>query len=419
MKTFLTERNFLILLSGVFINGVGGGVYAVSGMLLVLYLSGSVLYSGFAFFAITLANSIAFLVAPFTNYFTYKNGLIYCEVLKSALLFSIPLFYVTTGLHVYYVLILLFLIALLAQFTYPIESTIMPIIVGKDNIIKANSFLHTIREGMDIVFIAGAGILIAFTSPVLAIAITAFCHFLSSIMYLFFNFKQNEVAIERSTLRSFILSYVADLKEGIKHIQGSLIPKMIVSVTFINFGMGIMVPNLPAFSLIQGGSEATYGFYLAAMSLGVLIGAVLTPRVKGFRFGYLIIIIMAIAGGLWITAAMVSVVLSITLFGLGAVAAGIFNIMIFSSIQKQVEARLLGRVITVMTSIASVGMPIGALLGGIIGAAFGSAVPIFICGLALILFSFSWLAIHGLRDLPRIDDVVLFPVTQKDERVGV
>jgi len=40
-KPFMKERNFLILMTGVFINGIGGGIYSVAGMLLVLNLSGS------------------------------------------------------------------------------------------------------------------------------------------------------------------------------------------------------------------------------------------------------------------------------------------------------------------------------------------------------------------------------------------
>lgn len=131
-------------------------------MLLVLHLTENVLFSGLAYFSITLASTLAFLVAPFANYVTYKKGLIVSGLLKSALLFTIPLFYLTTGLNVFYVLVLLFTVALISQFTYPIESTITPIIVGKDHIIKANSFLHTIREGMDIAFLAGAGILVVF-----------------------------------------------------------------------------------------------------------------------------------------------------------------------------------------------------------------------------------------------------------------
>ncbi|WP_078394082.1 MFS transporter [Shouchella patagoniensis] len=416
MKSFVNERNFLILLSGVFINGLGGGIYAVSGMLLVLFLSGSVLYSGFAFFAVTLASAMAFLIAPFANYVTYKKGLIVCEILKSALLFTIPLFYATIGLNVYYVLILLFVVALLAQFTYPIESTIMPIIVGKENIIKANSYLHTIREGMDIAFVAGAGILVAFIGPVQAILITAICHLLSSLTYTLFTFQQNEVSADKQTIRELVNAYTTDLKAGISYMRNSLIPKMIVSIVFINLAMGVMMPNLPAFALIKGdGNEIIYGFYLAGLSLGIMIGAMITSKVKEIGFGRLTIISFCGTGLLWMGAALLPVIPSLLLFCTGAISIGIINILIFSAIQQQVDSALIGRVITVLTSAASIGMPFGALLGGVIGATFTPVVPVFICGGAMIICSISWLCSSVLRKLPKIDEAKLFPEKQAEE----
>jgi len=70
-----------------------------------------------------------------------------------------------------------------------------------------------------------------------------------------------------------------------------MIPKMIFSITFINIAMVIMSTNLPTFTLAKGnGIEATYGFYLAAMSIGIMIGTILAPKLKHHDFGKLIIV---------------------------------------------------------------------------------------------------------------------------------
>ncbi|UJL46784.1 MFS transporter [Virgibacillus sp. NKC19-16] len=415
MKAFFFERNFLILLSGVFINGIGGGVYAVSGMLLVLHLSGSVLYSGFAFFAVSLATSMGFLVAPLANYFKYKNGLVICGFLKAALLFTIPLCYMTIGLNVYYVILLLFAISLLSQFTYPIESTILPIIVGKDNVIQANSYLHTVREAMDVVFVAVAGILVAFIGSVQAILITAICMLLSALAYTLFSFQQPEATKDKQ-FDNVLDVYKSDLKAGIGYIRNSLIPKMIVSIVFINFAIGVMTTNLPAFSLIKGdGSEAAYGFYMAAMSLGVMIGTIVTPKVKEIGFGRLIIISFCGTGLLWVGASLLPLIPSLILFSVGTISIGIINILVFSAIQQQVETVFIGRVITVLASASSIGTPFGALAGGVIGEMFTPVVPVFICGIAMFIFSFSWLSSSVLRKLPKIDEAELFPVKRVEE----
>lgn len=409
-KPFLRERNFVLLMIGVLVNGFGSGIYLVAGMLLVFNLSGSVLYSGFAVFVITLAGAMSFLIAPLANYTKYKNGLVYSNLVKALILFSLSIIHYTIGLSIWYVIGILFITALFTEFTYPIESTILPIIVGKEHVVEANAYLQTIRESLNIAFIAGAGIIITFIGTIPAITITAICLVLVTIAYSQFNFSQPEYFKGNAkTVKSAVRVYFSDLKAGFMYVKGSLIPKMIFSITFINIGMVIMTTNMPAFALIKGnGIEATYGFYLAAMGLGILIGSILTPKLKHFDFGKLIIVAFFGTGVLWMGTATLPLVASLICFSLGAISIGILNILVFSSIQKQVETAFIGRVITLVTSAASFGMPIGSLMGGVLGEAFSPTVPVLICGTAMILFSFYWLSSNVLRTLPGIDNVKLF-----------
>lgn len=410
LKPFMKERNFLILMTGVFINGIGSGMYSVAGMLLVLNLSGSVLYSGFAFFAITFAGTLSFLIAPLANYAKYKNSLVYSNLIKAIILFTIPLVNYTIGLNVWYVIGLLFIVALFTQYTYPIESTILPVIVGQDNVIEANSYLQTIREAMDIVFIAVAGIIITLFGTVPAISMTAMCILLVTISYAFFNFKQPNINKEKSeSIKAASNVYFLDLKAGFNYIKGSLIPKMILSIIFINIAMVIMTTNLPAFSLMKGnGIEAAYGFYLASMSIGIMIGTLITPKIKHISFGKLIIIAFIGSGAMWMGTAMLPLIPSIILFSIGAISIGILNLLVFSSIQKQVETAYIGRVITLVTSAAAFGMPLGSLIGGVLGETFTPVLAVMICSVSMIILSIYWLSSSVLRNLPSIDNVNLF-----------
>lgn len=75
---------------------------------------------------------------------------------------------------------------------------------------------------------------------------------------------------------------------------------MIFSIVFINIAMVIMTTNLSAFSLAKGnGIEATYGFYLVSMSLGIMIGTIITPKLKHINFGKLVIITFIGTGIMW------------------------------------------------------------------------------------------------------------------------
>ncbi|WP_271398245.1 MFS transporter [Salinicoccus roseus] len=410
MKSFVLEKNFLILMTGVFINGIGSGIYLIAGMLLVLELSGSVLYSGFAVFAISLASTLAFLIAPFTNYAKYKNGLVYSNFIKALILVSIPLLHHTIGLDVWYVILLLFITSLFTQYTYPIETTILPLIVGEKNIVEANSYLQTIREAMDIIFIASAGIIVTFVGSINAIMITAGCILLISMLYTLFNFQQPTYSRDiTNSPKDGIQNYFEDLKGGFTYIQDSIIPKMILSIVFINIAMAIMTTNMPAFALIKGhGLEAAYGFYLAALSLGIMIGTIITPKIKDMDFGKLVILTYMGTGVMWLGTAILPLIPSIVLFSTGAVSIGIFNLLIFSSIQKQVKTEYIGRVITLLTSASSLGIPIGALIGGGLGESFTPVIPVIICSISMILFSILWLSNSFLRTLPSIENVNIF-----------
>lgn len=410
LKSFIFERNFSLLMTGVFINGLGSGIYRVAGMLLVLELSGSVLYSGFALFAISLAGAMSFLIAPLANYAKYKNGLVFSNLIKAIILFTIPLMHYTIGLHVWLAIAILFITALISEYTYPIESTILPIIVGKDRVVEANSILQTIREAMDIVFLAVAGIIITFIGTINAVTITAVCLLFVALSYSFFTFQQPDIPREKiQSVGAAVNAYFTDLKAGFNYIKGSLIPKMIFSVIFVNIALIIMSTNLPAFTLIKGnGVEAVYGFYLAAIGLGIMIGTIITPRVKHINFGKLIIYSFFGSGILWIGTATLPLIPSIILFSIGAISIGIINILIFSAIQKQVETAFIGRVVTLLASSSAIGNPIGSLIGGVLGETFSPEIPVLVCGISMMIFSLLWLSNSVLRNLPDIERVQLF-----------
>src|SRR5699024_8557257 len=326
------------------------------------------------------------------------------------ILFTIPLIHYTVGLDVWYVIILLFISSLFTQYTYPIESTILPIIVGEENVVEANSYLQTIREAMDILFIASAGIIVMFIGSVQAIMITAVCILLVSLLYTMFNFQQPNYPKEASNVvKNATDKYIKDLKGGFSYIRDTIIPKMIFSIIFVNIAMVIMTTNMPAFALIKGdGNEAAYGFYLAALSLGIMIGTIITPKIKDMDFGKLVILTYMGTGVMWLGTAILPLIPSIVLFSTGAVSIGIFNLLIFSSIQKRVKTEYIGRVITLLTSASSLGIPIGALIGGGLGESFTPVIPVIISSISMILFSILWLSNSFLRTLPSIENVNIF-----------
>src|SRR5699024_3008502 len=194
-------------------------------------------------------------------------------------LLSISILYAFSMLHVLTIIMIMFLVSIISTFTNPIETTLVPSFVGKENVVKANSYINMLRESLDVVFLAVAGIIIAMIGSVTAILITAGCHLITTGLYLLFRLEATK-SNEPFSVKQTIKKYKADLKEGMVYIRRSILPHIIASAVLINFFTGSMFASIPAFSLMQGGSEAYYGYYLVAMTGGLLIGSFLTPKIK-------------------------------------------------------------------------------------------------------------------------------------------
>lgn len=410
MSGKVLNYNFNILLSGVFVKSLGSGMYTIGAMMLVLFISGNPFYSGVAFFVVSLPSCFSFLIAPFANYVSYKKALVVCELTKSILLLSIPLLYAFSMLHVLTVIMIMFVVALLSTFTYPIETTLVPSFVGKENVVKANSYINMLRESLDVVFLAVAGIIIAMIGSVTAILITAGCHLITTVLYLFFRLdaaKSNETFSVKQTIKN----YKHDLKEGLVYIRHSILPHIIAGAVLINFFTGSMFASIPAFSLMQGESEAYYGYYMVALTLGLLFGSFLTPRIKHLPYSKLTMSAALLSGVFWIGSSILPVWYSLTFYCIGFIGVGVINILIISIVQQQVEEKMIGRVITILISLSAIGQPFGALVGGAVSSMFSPVYPIIMAGIIMVFFSIYFLAHPLLRSLESIDKLSLFKQT--------
>ncbi|AXF57581.1 MFS transporter [Salicibibacter kimchii] len=406
-------RNFNVLLAGMFTKGLGEGVYLIAGMMLVLELTGDPFYSGLALFAISIPTCIGFLIAPISNYFSYKLGLIVCEFLKAFLLLLIPLLFFNDFLHVSVVIMTMFVISLISQFTYPIESTLIPSVAGKEHVVKANSIINMMRESLDIAFFGAAGVLVAYFGSAETLLITMVFHFSTAIVYTFFKLdgidRQNPIE-----LNTFVQNYLKDFGEGFRYVKDSIIPHIVIAAVAVNFFLGSMMAALPTFAL-SNGNESFYGYYMVAMTAGLFLGSLSAQKLKRISYGKLNILASLLAGQCWVAAAFFPPIFSIVSFGAGFIAVGVINIMIFSAIQQQVESRMIGRVISVVSSASAISLPIGTLTGGMMASVFGSAFPIILGGVGLSLYGCYWLCHPALRSLPVIDHLKLVKNTEAEK----
>jgi MFS family permease len=148
------------------------------------------------------------------------------------------------------------------------------------------------------------------------------------------------------------------------------IRRALLAVAVMNFGSGVAATALVAFAVEPGPlelSEAQYGFLLAAVGVGSILGGLLAQRLESqlatsrlIQLGAAGYVLVIAAPAITSTAA-VLVVLMFT----GSMLGMTFAIKVISTRQRRVDPTVRGRVNAVFQTIGGGTAPLGALVGGI------------------------------------------------------
>jgi MFS family permease len=199
--------------------------------------------------------------------------------------------------------------------------------------------------------------------------------------------------------------YLADLREGVGFLRGTVVARLTLGVVVVNFAFGGVMAVLPAYGDSFGGAGA-YGLLAAAVGVGMLTGSLVGNLVEGWPFGYVVSGGMGLGAVLW-TAAITVDTMPVTpvLLALALVPAGTMNVLVFSLVQAVVPDRLLGRAMSVIMSGATAMTPVGALVGGALADATSPGLVLYGNAVATALFALYVFAVPSLRRLPRVGAV--------------
>ncbi|RDW17128.1 MFS transporter [Oceanobacillus arenosus] len=403
----LKNKNFLFLLIGRIVTNIGDSIYYVAAMWLVYSLGGNAFYSGLAGFLTLLPVSLQFITGPFVDRWPVKRTLIITQVLQAILILIIPITYYFDLLTVQIVLIVMPIVAFIEQFAYPSQTKALPLILPKEDLLKGNSYFSFAYQGIDLVFNAISGILVAFVGAVALFLADSVTFAAAAILFSLLKLpsKTAKSSNQKKGLKHGMKAYFTELKEGFSIVFGSLMATFLIGSIVANFAIGGAMAILPAFADHMGGSEI-YGFYLAAMSMGALVGALLANQMGKFRIGHFVILSFLFSSLCWIFSSIVPwTLLGVLLFGIAWIPIGGTNVIFAATVQTVVPNHVLGRVNTVSASMGTIAMPIGSLAGGYFASITNSTLIFAITGLGLALLSIIWFLHPRLRSLPKANDL--------------
>ncbi|HFK1455505.1 TPA: MFS transporter [Bacillus cereus] len=397
----LKNRNFLLLFLGRIFTNIGDSLYYVAAMWLVYKLSGNSFYSGLAGFLTLLPSALQFLTGPFVDRWPIKNTLVITQVLQCILILIIPITHYFDLLTVQLLLIIMPIVAFIEQFAYPAQSKALPLLLHKTQLLKGNSLFSFAYQGIDLICTTLSGILVALFGAITLYLVDSLTFAITALF--FFSLKmpqQTETGTSLSTKQ-----YFSDLKEGFSIVFRSLMSVFLIGSVVANFSIGMTMAILPSFADSLGGVKS-YGFFLAAISAGSLIGALFSSWVGKRNVGRASIISFATGAIFWFLSTVVPFQwLSIFLFGLAWVPIGATNILFATISQILIPNRYIGRINTVMRSMGTIAMPFGSLIGGYAANVFSSQLIFALASIGILFISLVWLLHPKLRALPKADEI--------------
>lgn len=267
---------------------------------------------------------------------------------------------------------LIYVVGLAIGFAETIYDTsaqsIMPQIVGRDQLSRANGRLYAVELTANQFvgpplggFLVAAGAAIAFTVPA-GMWIAA----VGVLLLIRGSFKVQREG-EKTTIR-------ADIAEGLRFLLGHRILRTLAIMTGIfnlasSAAFAVFVLYAVGPESAMGLTEPGFGVLLTASAIGSLLGSLVAERIEDWvgRSGSLIIGTIGGAIMLGVPAFTTDVWLIGIGFFLGGVTVVLWNVVVVSLRQRITPDRLLGRVNSGYRLIAWGTMPLGAALGGLVG----------------------------------------------------
>ncbi|QDP39487.1 MFS transporter [Radiobacillus deserti] len=402
MVNVFKNRNFSFLFIGRLITNLGDSIYAIAAMWLVFNLTNDPFYTGLASAIVFIPQLFGFIFGPLVDRLSLKFTLIITQVMEGLLILCVPVASYFNVLNVWIVIIVMFLASVFSEISYPAQSSILPRILKEEDLVHGNSLMSFAYQGIDFALTAVSGLLLVYIGVINIYIVDSITFILAGIMFLNINIKNNQKTDDKKSkagLKEIISNYKKDLKVGLNFVKNSFIPKLLIPLVIANGLFGMINAILPAFSISKGGDEY-YGYYMAAWSVGMLLGSLIAPLFQKFPIGRVIILSTFISFIIWFVSFLSNPVLSLILFGIANVTLGIVNVLIFTMFQTLIPEELLGRVFAVISSISSIALPFGSILGGFLGSIIDSSYVYLMGAISLLFVSVYWIVYPKLRNLP-------------------
>lgn len=392
---FLTYPSFSLLWIARLISSLGDRLHMIALGWAIWKITGSSLYIGFGFMAIALPHLIfGFPGGAVVDSLNKKKTMILSDFARFLLVLLIPLALKTRLEGVF---ALVFLVSFFTLIFNPSQNSIIPEIVEKEHLLKANSYLMAVDSFADVIGYPLAGALVASFGYHFSFYIDSFSYLLSGLILCLLPFRHEPFVLKKLDLFG-IHSEVLKGWEFIKGNKPIFYSNMVFFVApLLGGGMDVLIP--PYVSQVLRGGAREYGWMETAMAIGGILGSLLLARLGSTKKGFFV---SAGLAGMGFAIMLVGRSRFLYLALLFYALAGFFNLLFFIShttlLQEHTPLEMRGRVFAVRSSLVYSGLFVSRGWSGALGDALGSALTLSIIGFLLGLVGLGSFLIPALRD---------------------
>lgn len=367
MKAIFTNKDFMLLWAGLTVSRFGVRFIDLVIMWFVIQETGSALALGATVICITLPTLLFGPIAGvLADRYDKKKIMVIMDFCNGALMLTIAALLITGNLSMLLLYILVICMSTVSAFFNPASSASVPLLIEEKNLSQANSLNQFSQQGSNIAGPATAGILLAVFNNEYGMLLIAggIAFIVSAITEIWIKVP---AASEEEQVKA---KFTQELKEGFQFIldDKKLLMLIIAGGLIINF---FLAPLSVYFTIMSDSifnvGSAGLGMLNSSLAIGALIGS-LTIMFNLFKDRYK----TAIAGLVMEGAGLVLIgsfmnyyvtIAAVFIIGMGICFASVGLTTLYQTI---IPKQKMGRVMSLVTVLLTVSVPLGTLFGSLI-----------------------------------------------------
>ncbi|MFJ8260670.1 MFS transporter [Rummeliibacillus sp. NPDC094406] len=336
---------------------LGGAFFTFCNSVLIYKLTGSPTKLGLVWLIYYVPSFFMQLfIGPYIDRWSRKRTMIICHLIRAFLALTLSVSLIGEFFSISLIFLVQVIVGIVMPIFTPANQAILPTIIEKEQLGKANATLESIRQVMAIMGPILAGIAVEFIEVKWLLLVIGFAFLISTYALSKISENFNPQQIRKP--------WLTDFKEGLhSYFDHPLIVWLGVFFGFVQFGVGVTtVTTLPFITTVLDLPYTAYGLFMAGFPVGYILGALLNSKLsKNKDFGILFSSLF-IGGCTYISLSLTPwYFLAIITECIAGIVIAIFNINNITLIQQSIPNHVMGKVTSVRLLIMRIMLPLGIL----------------------------------------------------------